>query len=806
MLNDLWAVEAPTHIGWPPQAAVGLFIEVYDWDTLIVYPDVINVLPQQILLCSGFFPCAVELNGIDGRGVLERRANGSIACLSRYGCRSVSLASMHFICDSGPAAEPVLKVESTALGISRVSFAECSSKSDGGVARCYGTGATVNVESSLFRRTKSDGMGGAISAVGCSVTVTNTSFDSCYADDGGGAVSATQYQCYGSADEVGTQLVIKQCKFVGCGSESGGGAIFASSAASNVVVSLSDFSGCWSNASGGAIFATDQVQVQISNGKFEKNVASRFGGAVALLQLAKLAVFSSRFSGNLAVSAGGGATYASDAFLFLQDILAEGNHAPRGGGGAIYWDGEFQPSIVEKGKTVNGFKASLCGEGNLAIYGNCLASSFKWLDVENRFAMVFAGLQFLVVVVKRDAYNQTIFTDSASVLQAVAVLDEKYRPDPYVGLSGSFILSLESGQADFSMVVKPSFTFVDSANSVTAFKTEPAIYFKGLDSETGKPMHSSILPLSLQRGGVVCPPGFVLVVDEQRPGSNQTALQGGCSMCASGTYSVGPLYGLSAGEPSCLNCLASAKCKGGFDIQFSLGHWIISGGMYKLIACPAGHQLVNSVAGVFSHDVQNCLACGLNEYVLNSNNSNISCEKCPVGAMCDGKSLKSLVDGALWVGDVISGVYYLKSCPAGYEIQSATLDGQQCLLCPATFFCLGGDRPRAACPEGTYCLPGANASSACLTVVYVALVMTLPLTRDEFTTVQQNNFQQAIAAATGVDVGYVLISSVSTTNRRATGASIQVYFTFSMHQKHQTICIKNVFGSAPKLSCRLYQV
>jgi hypothetical protein len=497
---------------------------------------------------------------------------------------------------------------------------------------------------------------------------------------------------------------------------------------------------------------------------------------MALSQHASLAASSSIFSGNVAVEASGGAAYASDALLLLVDVSANGNKAPNGGGGAIFWDGDVQPSIVEQGRAVRGVDASLCKEGNMAMYGNCLASAFKWLDVENQASMVFSGLQFLVVVFKRDAYNQTILTDSSSILQAAAALDVEYRQDPYVGLSGTFILSLESGRAEFSMVVKPSFTLVDSVNSLTVFKTEPAIYFKGLDSETAKHMQSYILPLSLKKGSSVCPPGFILVVDQQRPGSNQTALQGGCTMCSSGTYSVGPLYGLTTGEPSCLNCLASATCRGGFDITFSLGNWIISGGMYKLVGCPAGHQLVNSVAGVFSHDVQNCLACASNQYILNSNNANISCEKCPVGALCDGNSLKSLVDGAVWAGDMRTGVYYLRSCPAGYEMQSATLDGQQCVLCPAASFCLGGDKPRSACPDGTYCPPGANASSACITVVYISLIVTLPLTRDEFTTVQQNNFQQAVAAAAGVGVGYVAISSVSTTSRRATGASIQVLY------------------------------
>ncbi len=200
---------------------------------------------------------------------------------------------------------------------------------------------------------------------------------------------------------------------------------------------------------------------------------------------------------------------------------------------------------------------------------------------------------------------------------------------------------------------------------------------------------------------------------------------------------------------------------------------MISSGMYKLVACPDGHQLVNKVAGVFSHDMQNCLPCASDEYVLNTSNPDLSCEKCPVGAKCNGNSLTSLVDGAVWFGDTNTGIYHLKSCPAGYEMQVATLDGQQCVYCPAASYCVGGNSPRAACPEGTYSPPGANVSSSCMTVIYVALSLTLPLTREEFTSAQQSSFQQALAAAAGVGVGYVTISSVS--SRRA--GTIQVEHT-----------------------------
>jgi hypothetical protein len=771
-LNDLWTIEAPTDIIWPLQAAEGLFTNIYDWDTLVVWPNTDNVLPERLVLCSGFYPCELTLNGVGGNGVLKRKANGSIECLSSNGCTSISLESMRLVGDGDPGWEPVLKMESTALVIDRVVFEDCASWSDGGAVRCYGSGVTVNVSSSLFIRIKSGDSGGAISAVGCSVTVANTSFKSCYASTGGGAISATQFQCYGSAKGVETRLSLTDCHFEECGSEAAGGAILASSASSSANLTAARFNRCWSNASGGAVSAVDQAVVHVSDSIFEDNIASISGGAVTSAQKAILTVSNSNFSGNIAVGLGGGAAHSSDAWLLFQDILATRNKAPQGAGGVIFWEGSMRPTILEAGRDVQGLNAALCGKGNSAVYGSCLASAYKWLDVQSRFDTVFSGLQFLVMVVKRDAYNQTMLTDSQSVLQAATAIaqDSGYLSDFYVGLSGSFIVSLDAGQADFSIILKPSFAHVDSVRGITQLMTQPAIYFKGLDAETSRKMQSFILPVTVQADRFVCPPGFILVLDQPRSGSNQTARQGACSQCSSGTYSIGPLYGVTTSEPSCLNCPSSATCKGGNTIEFSLGTWTISSGMYKLVSCPAGHQLVNSVAGVFSHDVQNCLPCASNEYILNSSKSGMSCEKCPVGAECDGNSLTSLVDGALWFGDINTGLYHLRSCPAGYEMQVATLDSQQCVYCPAASYCEGGNSPRVACPEGTYSPPGANVSSSCMTVVYVALSLTLPLTREEFTSAQQSSFQQALAAAAGVGVGYVTISSVS--NRRA--GTIQV--------------------------------
>jgi hypothetical protein len=77
-----------------------------------------------------------------------------------------------------------------------------------------------------------------------------------------------------------------------------------------------------------------------------------------------------------------------------------------------------------------------------------------------------------------------------------------------------------------------------------------------------------------------------------------------------------------------------------------------------------GHQFVNSTDGIhFSHAAQKCAPCAKIQYILNSNDPKFSCQNCPIGAVCDGSTLKGLVEGSVWEGNLEAGVYILKSCP-----------------------------------------------------------------------------------------------------------------------------------------------
>jgi len=121
------------------------------------------------------------------------------------------------------------------------------------------------------------------------------------------------------------------------------------------------------------------------------------------------------------------------------------------------------------------------------------------------------------------------------------------------------------------------------------------------DTATGVEMMTTPYEPPFATGFDVCPPGYILALESA---DSSGARRGSCTRCGISQYSVSPLAGPTSGSPSCFNCPPSAECKGGDEITFSRGRWVIANGMYMLVGCPRGYQLVNSIGGVFSHDVQ----------------------------------------------------------------------------------------------------------------------------------------------------------------------------------------------------------
>jgi serine/threonine protein kinase len=337
----------------------------------------------------------------------------------------------------------------------------------------------------------------------------------------------------------------------------------------------------------------------------------------------------------------------------------------------------------------------LCRTNNFAQYGLCVATDFWTLlvpaGITNKDRPAYAGLAISVTVYKKDAYNQTILSDSSSFLEIRTSLNGSAQADPSVSVLGTTVVQLDRGSAMFVFQLKPSFSSVMVSLGITIMQTDVFIYFDGLD--TADPltrMQTLFLPVTFSEGFDVCPQGYVLIFDS--PTNSTGPAQ--CQWCSAGSYSVSPLASkvglIDSSNPACLNCPAGGDClKGGSDIKFKLGVWKLDTDQHRLMHCPPGTQLINSTRGdskgTYSHDAQHCKPCLISEYILDPNID--SCQMCPPGLVCYGSDeVAPKMNGSKWLRN--GSIFLLLSCPSGYSVSSTGASGtfdatvQQCNPCP----------------------------------------------------------------------------------------------------------------------------
>ena len=442
---------------------------------------------------------------------------------------------------------------------------------------------------------------------------------------------------------------------------------------------------------------------------------------------------------------------------------------------------------------------AICGPNNVAAYGGCFASTYKRLEVTHlpgayaSAIMTYPGLPFTLVIDKLDAYNQTIVTDSVSVLQVYSALlsdngNINISGDPVQTVSGTAIARMEAGRAVFTISVKVLIAKVDSTRGITQLARNPMVYFEGTDAETAAgplqgQMRSDFLTILAPSGEAICPRGSILSLDA--PGaSTGMARLGGCAFCGSGSYSVSPLASSTnnASNPSCVPCplqaLQRGDCElGGSEVHFSLGTWSVSGGLYRLVACPSGYQLVNSVDGVFTNQAQRCQQCGENAYIADSSNPAYACQTCPSFLVCNGTHVQPLLPGSVIVLDVPTGVYLLVGCPPGYALQARA---QSCQACAALFYCLGGNIPQIACPANTFSPKLANSSHDCISASFVYFTAVLQIAVQYFDAESQRRYIVSVAAAVRTTSDRVVIQSIASVARRTAAQSLGIEVSTSV--------------------------
>ena len=369
-------------------------------------------------------------------------------------------------------------------------------------------------------------------------------------------------------------------------------------------------------------------------------------------------------------------------------------------------------------------KSEFCCEKNLARYGPCIASDYQNLEIQMIHSAgdhVFPGLPFSFLVLKKDTYNQTIVSDSSSLLQA---FPSPEATDASFSIVGGALSQFQNGIALFSFAIKPFFVKVDFEKDLTIILNNPKLFVRGIDQQTNRSMKSDFFNFSFFNGCRICPAGYVLYPDN--PDSKLSVVgPASCKLCPSGTYSVSPLAGYKT--PGCLNCPAGGECmKGGADVHFAIGDWMVYKGMFVLFNCPAHHQLVNSTdgtsRGVFSHDSQQCKPCDSSEYIINPNVG--SCQKCPKGARCafdlscslrrPNPLLFSCPDDEQIIGNWTVDASYavggltLTKCPSSHTListlEAGSVELQQCRECnPGQYIVIPETQDCLVCPTGALC-------------------------------------------------------------------------------------------------------
>ncbi len=129
-----------------------------------------------------------------------------------------------------------------------------------------------------------------------------------------------------------------------------------------------------------------------------------------------------------------------------------------------------------------------CGNGNKALFGQCIASAGTSLELRIELnGPVHPGLIFTVSVRKLDHYNQTVASDSSSIVQirseaGINSSDEDVGFGLAAAISGATIFELQGGSATTNVDVRPF--IIRAADSSTQRASEAIIYAEGMDSET----------------------------------------------------------------------------------------------------------------------------------------------------------------------------------------------------------------------------------------------------------------------------------------------------------------------------------
>ena len=647
-------------------------------------------------------------------GVIQRQEGGYISCLASFGCESLKLEGINFSCDSTQFQTSSFRIQGTYLTISNSSFTGCKSTEDGGVIRSFDR-STVSITSSIFSNLHSVGFGGAIAAYGGSVFVVNSSFVFVSATRGGGALWSSAYQsCYGTSQIYNTVLEIKGSTFSNCTSKGNGGTILANSDhqsdASNssmdnqtlsVEIHTSIFTSSHSSVNGGALcFSgfTVSAELFLVNCGFSSTYS---GGAISADDGVSLALYGSVIHNNTAYGCGG-AISANNSKLVLVDTVLNNNSALGFGGGAIFLK---DTSFFANGTSCSGNRAPFGGGGVL------LSQSSESPAPEVTTALCKQG--------NSAVYGSCMASDCKSLKIAYDLSGPVW-----AGLPFKLVATKLDAYQQIILIDNSFIQILSTANDQHAlFSIIGSSVFQILGGNA-----------SFE---VVIKPTFV---------------------------EISPDKGVARVQAQPRIFVQSFDTQTGETIKSD----VISINMEEgSNVCPQGYVLDLDFNQVGPGVCKLCRTDTYSVYPLTSSQGSPSCMICPAGAVCpDGScvfhhnlSSRICLGGYRIVGDWMvddsSKQLTLRGCPAGYYASA-----QQCEICPAAFYCTGGNVPSRPCASGSFAPAGAISSASCVPSVFVIVAVNIPIKRPEFKDDRVLHFQNALANATRWDHKYVTIKLI----------------------------------------------
>jgi hypothetical protein len=130
---------------------------------------------------------------------------------------------------------------------------------------------------------------------------------------------------------------------------------------------------------------------------------------------------------------------------------------------------------------------SLCGDNNRAVFGPCLASTGKRLEIQLGFTEpTNPGLSFSVSVWKLDFYNQTVSSDSSTFVKIQTEPSSKSSDTGQLAavVSGETVFQLVGGHASAAVSVQPYIATIESDAGLTRLAGEAIVYAEGLDDQS----------------------------------------------------------------------------------------------------------------------------------------------------------------------------------------------------------------------------------------------------------------------------------------------------------------------------------